>query len=167
VSANPDDDALTWAGDTDSTHAGSMGKAPKSPPVKSKTQPKTATTPATTDAGKSDGAAGTDRAAGTAQKPTEQPPMSSIVLLSLGILGGVYLLYTVGWIVTVQRNANPYVDAFDQLAFSARQYLAIAAPALWFAVAFLLTRRGRAILLLLWLIVGVVVLVPWPFVLGK
>ena len=38
------------------------------------------------------------------------------------------------------------------------------APALWFATAVLLTRSERTWKRMLWLFAGVVLFVPWPFV---
>ena len=44
-------------------------------------------------------------------------------------------------------------------------WLAVAAPALWFGVTFVLT-RGRTTARLVWLLVGAVVLLPVAFVAG-
>ena len=46
------------------------------------------------------------------------------------------------------------------------QILALAAPALWFGASVLLTRGRRPVARLLALVIGLAVVVPWPFVLG-
>ncbi|HEY4268946.1 MAG TPA: hypothetical protein VGM94_12220 [Galbitalea sp.] len=89
------------------------------------------------------------------------------VLISLGILGGIYLLYTVGWIISLQRLYYIATTALDQEAFVVQQYLAIAAPVAWFVAVIWFTRHRHPVARLIWLIVGAVVLVPWPFVLGS
>ena len=43
-------------------------------------------------------------------------------------------------------------------------WLAVLAPVLWFATVFLLTRAARAWVRFAWLAAGVILLVPWPFV---
>ena len=93
-------------------------------------------------------------------------PMGSVALVILGILGGVYLLYTVGWITSANRNIAVPIGALDILMAQLREYLSIAAPALWFGTTLLLTRGSKTILRVLWLLLGVIVLLPLPFVLG-
>jgi hypothetical protein len=90
------------------------------------------------------------------------------LLVTLGILGGVYLLYTVGWvIIAINPAAAVPVDAFDVIMAQLREYLAVVAPLIWFTTTLLLTRGHRPFTRLLWLLIGVVVLVPLPFVLGS
>jgi hypothetical protein len=107
-----------------------------------------------------------DRAlAHNADSVTEPAPMGSVLLVVLGILGGVYLLYTFGWFTTATRtNALP-IGALDVVMAHLRQYLSVAAPVLWFVTTLLLTRRRKAVLRVLWLLLGVIVLLPLPFVL--
>ena len=93
--------------------------------------------------------------------------MSASVLVSLGILGGIYLLYTVGWFISWQRFLYASNDELELIAFHVQQILAIIAPALWFVVTMVLTRERRPAIRLLWLLVGAVVLVPWSFVFGS
>lgn len=133
-----DDEALSWAGDVDPTHAG----VPAEP----------ATASATDSAGE----------VHTADKPA----VSSALLVTLGILAGIYLLYTAGWVITTQRNVIVLPGLLDRVMFQAREFLAIMAPAVWFASVLVLTRGRKPLVRLLWLFVGAVVLVPVPFVLG-
>jgi hypothetical protein len=46
------------------------------------------------------------------------------------------------------------------------EFLAIASPALWFGAVFLLTRGRAPLVTVLWLVIGLVVLVPWPTLFG-
>jgi hypothetical protein len=104
----------------------------------------------------------------TTETEHDLPPVtSSALLVTLGILGGIYLLYTVGWTVSLQRTDTIPVDALDVIMARLREYLAIAAPALWFGATLALTRKRRPIVRLLWLLLGVVLLVPLPFILGS
>jgi len=45
------------------------------------------------------------------------------------------------------------------------EYLAIASPAIWFLTVLALTRKSKPIVRLLLLVLGVFLLIPWPFVL--
>lgn len=88
-------------------------------------------------------------------------------LLGIGILAGVYLLYVIGWFIGGNR-----LDVVGDLLlangpiYTIVKWTAIAAPAVWFAVVFVLTLRSRTWVRFVWLIVGVVLLVPWPFVIS-
>ncbi len=92
--------------------------------------------------------------------------LSPAILIAFGILAGVYLLYTIGWVITTQRNPVMLPGILDQVMFQTREVLAIAAPAIWFVSTLLLTRGRKPLEPLLWLAAGVIVLVPLPFVLG-
>jgi hypothetical protein len=95
------------------------------------------------------------------------PPMSAAVLILLGILGGIYLLYTVGWFISWQRFLYASDNQLELTAFHVQQVLAILAPALWFVVALLLTRERKPAARLLWLLLGAIVLIPWSFASGS
>ena len=95
--------------------------------------------------------------------------MPAALLVSYGILAGAYLLYTVGWIASVQRYNATVVTSSEPLnafMFGLGQILAILAPALWFAATLLLTRGRKPVIRLLVLLVGLAAVVPWPFALG-
>jgi hypothetical protein len=142
VSADENDDALTWAGGRDPSHY-------ENPEPRAPKPSKKAIAPQQVD-------------------ETELPPsMSAPVLVSLGILGGIYLLYTVGWYISWQRFLYASNDELELAAFHVQQILAILAPALWFVVTILLTRERKPAIRLLWLLVGAVVLIPWSFVFGS
>ncbi|GAB3599686.1 hypothetical protein [Microbacterium tumbae] len=90
--------------------------------------------------------------------------ISTTMLVLLGVFGGVYLLYSVGWVIgglNLKPLANLIVSDAMYLPW---QILAIVAPALWMLTVWILTRRSAAWLRVLLLLVGAVLLVPWPFV---
>lgn len=144
MSADPDEDALSWGGESDSTHIDAPVTAVKGP---AKAAPKTEVV--------------VDAAA--------KPAVSSLQLVSYGVLAGVYLIYTIGWVVAIQRlNAVQVAssEVLNAVMFGLGEILAMASPAIWFAAAFLLTRGRKPIVRLLWVLLGLVAVLPWPFVLG-
>ena len=162
-----DDDALGWAGDDDPTLV-SRG---------------TSTPPALTPAAPADddelpegwavtGSPGryadnTDATvAPTAADAPAPAAAASAGLIGIGILAGIYLLYTIGWFIGVSRIENPYpTQPLNAFMFSLGTWLAIAAPAVWFASSYWLT-RGHTRTRWIWLILGVVLLAPLPFIAG-
>ena len=101
-------------------------------------------------------------------RPDELAPgMSSVVLISLGLLGGIYLLYTVGWFISWRRLVYTDPDVLELAAFRAQQVLAIVAAPLWFGATLFFTRERKPAVRLLWLLIGAVVLVPWSFTFGR
>lgn len=101
---------------------------------------------------------------GSIVEAAEPRPLSTPMLLFVGIVGGVYLLYTVGWIIgglNLQASASFLIpDVMYQVAL----WAAVLAPALWFAAVWLLTRRSPSWARALGFIGGVLLLIPWPFV---
>ena len=96
----------------------------------------------------------------------DQPePLSSAALVSLGLLAGIYLLYSVGWLLGggVLRTASGFL--VTDAAFFPAYVAAVVAPVVWFAVTLVLTRHSATWLRFVWLAAGVVLLVPWPIVL--
>jgi hypothetical protein len=102
--------------------------------------------------------------------------MGNVALVASGILGGVYLLYVIGWIIGglgVTRVSGYLVSATGAPSVTwaggnvVAVWLAAVGPVLWFGAVWLLTRRSRAWMRWVWLVAGAVLLVPWPlFMLG-
>lgn len=93
-----------------------------------------------------------------------------MLLVTYGILGGIHVIYVVGWVVALQRLNNlsvPSSDALSEIMFQLGEALAIVSPVAWFAAAFMLTRGRRPIVRLLWLVAGLLVVAPWPYILGS
>ncbi|WP_349308274.1 DNA polymerase III subunit gamma/tau [Microbacterium sp. MM2322] len=97
-----------------------------------------------------------------------EPPASlgNVALVSLGLLGGIYLLYTVGWLLGGSRTALVISPFLAPSAVVPAQWLAVAAPVLWFGATMLLTRASATWVRFVWLVIGVFLLLPWPFVSG-
>ena len=94
------------------------------------------------------------------------PATPSILIVTYGILAGLYLLFTAGWITSVVRSTTSLPSLLPEIMFQFGEFLAIASPALWFVTVLVLTRGRRPIARLALLLLGLVVIVPWPFVLG-
>lgn len=96
------------------------------------------------------------------------PQMSNGALVLLGLLGGLYLLYSWVWFSwagyysavnsAVAAGSGTLGSALQQIVFWAAPF----APGLWFLSALLLNRGARTRRLVLWLLIGAVVLVPLP-----
>jgi hypothetical protein len=154
---DPDDEALRWDGDDDPTLAPGwkrVGGPAERPPE----------------------AEGDDRGpdAAASDRPVEktddeadaaaQPGSAELVLL--GVFAGVYLLYSIGWILTATGfGAVGADDPVSSFMFTVGLWLAVLAPTLWYVIAFAST-KGRPRARLIWMLLGVIVLVPLPFVMG-
>jgi hypothetical protein len=94
-----------------------------------------------------------------------KPAQSSFFLVMYGVLAGIYLIYTVGWLVGMHHVASTGGSALAVIAAAVAQGLALASPTLWFLTALHLTRKRSAVSRLLALISGLIVVLPWPFIL--
>ena len=142
------DDALSWEGDDDM-------------PARRPSLPE-----GWNAVGKGSEVVGTEGTAPTGSVAASAPgaPMSTAMLLSVGVFGGIYLLYAVGWVIgglNLKPLANLIVADAMYLPWF---FLAVAAPALWMLTVWLLTRGAQAWVRILLLLAGAVLLVPWPFV---
>jgi hypothetical protein len=162
MTSSRDDEALGWAGDDDPTLVSAGTHTPAADAPATATSGPVVSEP-TTDL--PEGWAVTGSPGGYVDAPEGKTTLSSPALIGLGILAGVYLLYTIGWVIGVSRLLNPFTDPLAQFMFSLGTWLAIAAPAVWFASSYWLT-RGRPRLRWTWLILGVVLLAPLPFIAG-
>lgn len=139
-----EEDALSWAGDDDRLTTGSPFSAKR-------------------DAG---GASSVNEAltAGESLSPEKPSGLSSIALIGFGIFGGVYLLFSVAWLITALRNPTEILDPLGNAMFQLGLWLAVASPAIWFGAVLYLGRNSKVATKLLFLLVGVAVLIPWPYV---
>jgi hypothetical protein len=101
-------------------------------------------------------------------EPTDVVVVTSnpVRLLGTGIFAGVFLAYTVGWILSVQAIPSPASDLFGEIMWQFGEFLAIIAAALWFASTTYLTRECTTRLRFGWFALGVLLLFPWPIVWG-
>ena len=86
------------------------------------------------------------------------------MLVAYGVFGGAYVLFIAGWLVSVTNTDVPVVDILPTVMYRLGQVLAVVSPLLWFGGVLVLTRRVRS--RVLWLLLGLVVVAPWPFILG-
>lgn len=108
----------------------------------------------------------TAHATATPAAVADAPRTSSLALVGFGVLAGVYLIYTVGWVNAVLGGLQPVGDLLSTIMVQLGQFLAIASPALWFTTAILLTRDCKPLVRALWIVAGLLVVAPWPLVLG-
>lgn len=148
------DDALSWEGDDDRP----MQKPAREPEQKS------ASPRGWNAVGKRGETVDRIQEDGTVSDTVERPPLSTSMLLLVGIVGGIYLLYTVGWIIgglTLQSSAMFLIPG---VMYQVALWAAVLAPALWFGAVWMLTRRSASWMRVVGLLGGVLLLVPWPFV---
>jgi hypothetical protein len=183
------DDAFSWAGDDDPTLDPLAHEAQYDPPVTTTAQPRRggAVEPAGSRPGSAESRtsrpaeiptvrdqaelaedAAVEAELAAAEKATAQ--LSSVALISYGVLGGIYLLYTIGWLIHVLRQTLPVFpisSAFGEILFQVQQLLGVVAAPLWLIAALLLTKGRTTRSRIGWLLLGVFVLVPWPFIWGQ
>ncbi len=96
----------------------------------------------------------------------EPPATGSALLVAYGAFAALFLVYVVGWVVAIQSidvsGAGPLALILERVG----QFLAFLSPALWFFGVLLIVPSDRARARVLWLLLGIVVLAPWPFILG-
>lgn len=90
----------------------------------------------------------------------------SVTTAVTGIFAGVYLMYTVGWIIGVAQLPLTGPDLLTEVLYQFAEFLAIIAPAAWLTATLVISRGRSAWHRFGWLALGTLVLVPWPFLLG-
>lgn len=158
-----DEDAFAWDGDDDPT-LDTGAAQPASPPESEPDAAAPALPEGYAAVGKGADTVGRVHRDGTVTMPGERAPMGNVALIALGVLGGIYLLFTIGWIVGGLRLQGTAQFLVSPVAYQFALWLAVLAAPLWFAVTFLLTRSSKTWVRLVWLLAGVVLLVPWPFI---
>ena len=105
----------------------------------------------------------TDPAASVATRQA----VSNAMLITVGVFAGAYLLFTLGWIIGGLRFSETDTVRFliSPVAFQVNLWLAVFAAPIWFFTTLIVTRKSKRWARLLWLLIGLVLLVPWPFVL--
>ncbi|WP_426319970.1 DNA polymerase III subunit gamma/tau [Microbacterium sp. E-13] len=175
-----DDDALTWDGDDDPTlDLGASAADDAVPDAGERAGGATAPTDrlpagftavgkgsdALSPAAAQDGAsAAAHGSADEGSVTAEREPMGNGTLVALGVLGGVYAIFAIGWLIGGLRLQGRAQYLVLDVMYQGSLWLAVLAPVLWFTTTLLLTRRSRAWLRFTWLAAGVVLLLPWPFV---
>lgn len=172
MSTPRDDDALSWDGDDDPTL--DVGHRPGADTAVADGAPIEDEEPAAeplalpdgyTAVGKGSAEVGRIEADGTVTMPDEPAQLSNAMLVTVGILAGAYLLFTIGWIIGGLRLQGTAQFLVSPVGYTVAFWLAVAAPALWFLTVFVLTRLAKAWIRVLLLLGGLALLVPWPFIL--
>ncbi|MDI6022965.1 hypothetical protein QBL02_05340 [Leucobacter sp. UT-8R-CII-1-4] len=109
-----------------------------------------------------------DAANGEAVAGEGRAQLSNVALVLLGLLGGLYLLFMYvwfSWAGAVAATNAAVVDTSGSLGGALQQviyYLAPFAPAFWFITVLVLCRGAKVSRMLIWLLIGLVLLVPLP-----
>ncbi|MFT4029856.1 MAG: hypothetical protein QM675_08265 [Protaetiibacter sp.] len=110
---------------------------------------------------------GADAPAEPVEEKPDAPrtPRDTAFLVGTGAFALGYLALTIGWIFSVQLLVNPGVELLGEIMWQFGEFLAMVAPALWFAATVTLTPEGtrrRGVARMVALLVGAALLVPWP-----
>jgi len=173
VTTGRNDDALSWDGDDDPTLDLGVSAEPDDvdpdpdavdvDPAPAPELPKGYT--AVGKGSETVGAAATGAAASTSVAThAQRGPMGNGELIAVGVLGGVYALFAIGWIIGGLRLQGTAAFLVSSVGYQVSLWLAVLAPVVWFVTVFALTRQSRAWVRLVWLIAGAVLLLPWPFI---
>ena len=159
MTARPEDDALSWDGDDDPT-------LDTGPPASVARPGSEAAPPQTADAATEEPASVEAERSEAAPRPENEAraPMGNAMLITIGVLVGCYVIFTIGWVIGGLRLRDAAHYAVADIAFQVPLWLAVLAPALWFSTVYLLTRHSASWARMLWLVAGAILLVPWPFV---
>ncbi|MDX2375653.1 DNA polymerase III subunit gamma/tau [Microbacterium sp. LRZ72] len=172
--AGRDDDALSWGGDDDPTLASSGERTRDAPSPRE-------------DPALAEGwtAVGTPRHAEPQADTAEAPPATAAdgdepepepadgeaassagnaTLIGVGVLGGIYLLYAIGWLIGGLRLQGRYQVLVTDAMYQGALWFATAAPLIWFGAVLVLARRSAGWVRWLGLIAGALLLIPWPFI---
>jgi hypothetical protein len=98
--------------------------------------------------------------------PAAATSTGSAALVGYGIMAGIFLLYSIGWFIAVQRDTFTQPSLFAEIMYQLGEFFAIASPIIWLGAVFLLTSGDAPARRLIWLGAGVLLLAPWPFILG-
>jgi len=180
VSTPRDDDALSWGGDDDPTLDVGEKYAPTRPtgsetPVTA--EPIEPLQPAATSVARHPESGPAEPAAVeppvVAPTAVETPdddepdaahaaPLGNVGLVGIGMVAATFLLFAIGWLLAGLR-LNALGLPIPSVTVIALTMGAALAPIVWFVAVLALTRSWRTWQRFLLLIVGIVLLVPWPF----
>lgn len=154
-----DDEALNWVGDDDPTLAPGWKPIGAKVPIEAGAESE----PDDMAAG-GEGASNAEGSAGASGTAIAARQLSSVELVVFGLLGGVYLLYTIGWALIALKTPPLDAGILNNFMYSVGLWLAVAAGPLWFGCAMWLTKRP--VWRLVSLAIGAIVLIPFPFLFG-
>ena len=84
----------------------------------------------------------------------------------LAIFGGLYAVWSLAWVLGIaQTPTQPASSLLDAIMFEFGEFLAMVASPIWFGVVWWLTTESRVVIRVVWLVVGLVLLVPLSLIL--
>lgn len=152
---NTDDEALNWAGDDARQRGGGTWSVPKRREGAS-----LSSSPEPVELG-------FDTPTASSTQPASDPRPAgsvgdSIALVATGVFAGIYLLFTVAWLITALRNPVQIADPLGNFMFALGLWLAVAAGPATF-VASLIAGSNKLWVRFVCLVLGAAVLIPWPY----
>lgn len=182
-----DDDALTWAGDREdrapNVRASSSSKKPaakkpadkkpvaEKPAVKKPAAKKPATTKKPSSlihpsvVGEKPDSTHNDVDPSFDELVQPDPPAqtSAGALVMYGLIAGVYLLFSVAWLIIALNPPINFFDVVSSFMWVSSLWFATVGGLIWFVATFILGRNKGFGWKFMMLLLGVVVLIPWPY----
>lgn len=156
-----DDDALTWDGDED------LKSSEPAPGTPRRSLPRGWRALGRGSAGVAQDGDTEHADLGADADDREPEPMGNAALVTVGVLAGVYTLYVIGWALggfRLRDRIQADTGAVADVMFQGALWLGMLSPVIWFFVTMHLTRRAPLWRRFAGLAIGVLLLVPWPFV---
>jgi hypothetical protein len=154
---NTDDEALSWAGDESRQRGGGTWSVPKRREGAS-LSPSPTFEAVDEKAPRASGESG-DSAAETVRSSVGD----QVALFATGILAGVYLLFSIAWLITALRDPIKIADPLGNAMFVIGLWMAVAAGPVVFVAALIAGRNRHSAVRLILLVAGALVLLPWPY----
>jgi len=166
-----DDEALSWLGDNDErltagpTSTSPIRKRSASPSSSPDGVPSSPNTPDKRVVGQPWSPSETSGSAAGAEtaEADESRGISSGEGIALGVLGGIYLLFSAAWIVTALGNPVLIEDPVGSFMFVFGLWLAALAPATWFTATLAFGRNRSFFWRFAMLALGAALVIPWPY----
>jgi hypothetical protein len=80
-----------------------------------------------------------------------------------GLFAGVYLLFSVAWLIIALNPPINFFDVVSSFMWVASLWFATLGGIIWFVSTFILGRSRGFGWKFMMLLIGVVVLIPWPY----
>ena len=147
-----DEDALSWPGDKPDRVAtpGASSSSPKKKPAG----------PSSDDSGESKAERPTFDELMDPGKPAQLPSWALVVF---GLFAGVYLLFSVAWLVIALNPPVAISDPVGSFMWVGSLWLATFGGIIWFLSTLALGASRSVAWRLMMLVIGAIVLVPWPY----
>lgn len=162
---NTDDEALNWAGDDARQRGGGTWSVPKrregaslspSPESEKVIEPNQVIEPVEIN---DDSVSSSSSTSGST---TSGNVGDSVALVATGVFAGVFLLFTVAWLITALRNPVQIADPLGNFMFQLGLWFAVAAGPATFVGA-LIAGNSRLWVRFVCLVAGAVIVIPWPY----